>query len=454
VNISGQVDTARDDASARYDNFDGRFDGLDTSVTGVGTNLTSGFANIQDLMNTYNTGMNTQFDNVNTGVGVNNTAIGGNATALNQLSTNVDGGFDAMGGRFDTVDTANTNIQGAVDQGFVDQTQGFSDAQVDRTAQFAATNEGFASGFEDAGDALTKGFGDTSTQLTNTQANVLEGQGNLDNTLDTMQGAANAYATTQLENQANIQSNQDGFVTNFDSYVDRYSDDTTLADKSRADMATAQANQNDRLREDIGAYAQTAATGQAAVSNQLSDTSRNLTDAVTGGFSSVGADQLQTQENIQSNQDALSSQFSDQVGGIQNKLEGGFQTMDVNSINQAKDLAAVAATQTDMDMGMRQNFQQLSTAFDDNGQLVRNSIDAQGNTLTRNMDAQGNLLLKSFDVTGNEIGNKVININRSLMELGNMKNLAGANTSMGNLSPAMQGNVPTGGFMSPFSQTR
>jgi hypothetical protein len=269
-----------------------------------------------------------------------------------------------------------------------------------------------------------------------------------------MQGAANAYATTQLENQANIQSNQDGFVTNFDSYVDRYSDDTTLADKSRADMATAQANQNDRLREDIGAYAQTAATGQAAVSNQLSDTSRNLTDAVTDGFSAVGADQLQTQENIQSNQDALSSQFSDQVGGIQNKLEGGFQTMDVNSINQAKDLAAVAATQTDMDMGMRQNFQQLSTAFDDNGQLVRNSIDAQGNTLTRNMDAQGNLLLKSFDVTGNEIGNKVININRSLMDLGNMKNLAGANTSMGNLSPAMQGNVPTGGFMSPFSQTR
>ena len=68
VGISGQIDTARDDATARYDSFDGRFGGLDT-------NLSSGFTNMQGLMDTYNTGMNRQFDKVNTGVGSNNTKI-------------------------------------------------------------------------------------------------------------------------------------------------------------------------------------------------------------------------------------------------------------------------------------------------------------------------------------------------------------------------------------------
>ena len=34
-----------------------------------------------------------------------------------------------------------TNMQNAVDQGFVDQAQGFTDAQADRTAQFGAAQD-------------------------------------------------------------------------------------------------------------------------------------------------------------------------------------------------------------------------------------------------------------------------------------------------------------------------
>ena len=181
--------------------------------------------------------------------------------------------------------------------------------------------------------------------------------------------------------------------------------------------------------------------------NQLQSGNEGLMSSLQNAETNLG-------NTIQSNQDATSTQFGDALSGLQTKLEGGFQNMDANSINQAKDLAGIAATQGDLDIGMRQNFKQLSTAFDQTGGLIRNSIDAQGNTISRAVDANGNLLLKSFDVTGKEIGNKVININRSLSDLGRLKNVAGANTSMGNLSPAMQGNVPTGGFMSPFSQTR
>jgi hypothetical protein len=117
-------------------------------------------------------------------------------------------------------------------------------------------------------------------------------------------------------------------------------------------------------------------------------------------------------------------------------------------------MAQVASAQTDIDMSMRQNFKQLGNAFDDNGQLIANSIDEQGTTISRSVDEQGNLLLRSFDVTGGAIGEKILNVRSTLRDLQSVQNVQGANASMGNLSPAMSGNVPESGFASPFAQTR
>jgi len=117
-------------------------------------------------------------------------------------------------------------------------------------------------------------------------------------------------------------------------------------------------------------------------------------------------------------------------------------------------MAKIASTQTDIDMKLRQNFKQLGTAFDDNGQLIANSIDEQGNTISRSVDEQGNLLLRSFDMTGAAIGEKVLNVRSTLRDLQSMQDVQGANASMGNLSPAMSGDVPTTGFASPFATTR
>ena len=572
VGISGQITDARDDATARYDNFDTRFDGIDTSVAGVGSNLTAGFTNLQDLMDQYNQGMNTQFNTVNTGVGNNATALSNNATSIGNLQTDVTGGFNDMGGRFDTLDTGQANIQGAVDQGFTDQAQGFADAQADRTAQFDASNTALTAGFGDTGEALSQGFGDASTQLTNTQSNLQDGQGQLQDNLDAFSGRADAYATSQLENQANMQSNQEGFQSSFDSFTERYGDDTELAQQSRADLATAQANQTDRLREDLGAYAQATATGQSNLGTQLGDVAtgvgaefQNLGTAVEGGFSQAGTDALAQQENLttrlgnlgdimtttganidantQQQYEALSSSFDEngqliqnsiaengdtisrqmddqgniiatrfdqsgnqvdqvnmnvnemltqaesyqrdltgqiqgvgeglmsgqadltqQVGqnqtttnnavtDVQQAMANGFQNLDGGQVAQARDLAKIASAQTDLDMKMRQDFNQLGSAFSDNGQLIKNSIDEQGNTISRAMDNQGNLLLRSFDVTGKQIGNKVINVNRSLDSLSKLQTMQGGNASMGNLSPAMSSAVPSTGFASPYATT-
>jgi Flp pilus assembly pilin Flp len=625
VGISGQITDARNDATVRYDNFDNRFDNLDTSVGGVSSNLSSGFTNLQDLMKEYNdsrTASNVAaFDTINTGLNANNAAIGQNTTALDTLSGDVTGGFDEVGQRFNTVDQANQNLQTSVDTGFEDQATAMNELETGMNTQFDDANTALNESFAATGEALQEGFGATSDQMTETQRNVLEGQGGLQTNLDALSGNVDTYANQQLANQEALAQGQSGFQSSFDNYVDRYTDDTTLANQTRADLATAQANATQRLRQDLGDFAQAAATGQQNLSEQIGDTATStgkalgvLGDTVQGGFmatsteaqlaksdlatrlanlkaqgenmdaatkaqfdnvansfddqgnlitnsidaqgntitrqiddqgnliqstfdatgqrigqsqtniqealtategllsgevafaqksldtgfntlnnnvntnftdvssavDSLGTNLTQGQEGLMSDlqlkidkstdnllrgqqdnltanqqqiQAAIGSQ-NDNYASLREQILGGFQSMDVNSINQAKDLAAIAATQGDLDMGMRQNFKQLSQAFDDNGKLISNSVDEQGNTLSRAIDENGNLLLRSFDVTDTEIGNKVININRSLYELGNLQRMVGANISMGNLSPTSQGDIPTGGFASPFTMTQ
>ena len=116
-------------------------------------------------------------------------------------------------------------------------------------------------------------------------------------------------------------------------------------------------------------------------------------------------------------------------------------------------MANVAASQTDLDLGMRQNFKQLGSAFDDTGSLISSSIDDQGNTINRKMDAQGNMILDRFSVTGEALGQKVLNINQTLTDLGSQRNTQGSNVSMGNLTPASSSAIPDSGFASAFTTT-
>ena len=347
----------------------GRFDTLDTSVAGVDTNVTTGFASIQDLLDQYNTASNQQ---------------------LSALNTGVTGGFEQVGNRFDTVDTATGAIQGAVDQGNVDQAQGFSDAQVNRTANAAANTTNFAA----AGEAMNKGFADTSNQMTQTQANVLGGQGELQTNLDTMSDTADIYATQSLQNQAGLQQGQDSFVSSFDDYVDRYGDDTRIANQTRADMQQANANANRSLRRDVGDFAQAAATGQQEISQQ--------------------------------------------VRSVDQQFAAGLASLDAGQITTARDMARVASGQTDLDIASRQNYSQLGAAFDDNGALIPTNVDQQGNTTTRQLDDGGNLLLNRFDVRGNNTGFMSINLRESLQQLSSLQ------------MPARS----SAGFTSPFVTTR
>jgi len=447
VGISGQITNQDNEATKRFDNIDTRFNTVDSSVTGLNDSLSTGFTNMNDLMDKYNTSMNTQFTGVNTGLANNATASADNANALTNIQTDVTGGFDAANTRFDTLDASNTNLQGTVDQGFVDQAQGFTDAQADRAEQFAAAEAATTQSFADTGAALEQGFGQAATDRAATQANVLGGQNVLRDDLKTMSDTSDIYATQSLENQANLQTSQDGFVSNFDAYADRYADDNRLAQQTRADMQRANANADQRIRDDIGSFANNATEDRQNISNEMDTQFAQLGSTVEGGFSDANtATNRAIANNSRDNVDALNQ--------LQYDLDTGMENLDSAQVAAARDLAKIASTQTDLDMSLRQNFNQLGNAFDDNGQLISNSIDAQGNTISRSVDQQGNLLLRSFDATGSAIGEKVLNVRSTLRDLQEMQNVQGANASMGNLSPAMAGDVPTTGFASPFSTTR
>ena len=715
VGISNQVAGVGADAKAAYDKFGTRFNTIDGTLGGLSTTMLDQFKAANTNVNNLGTTLGGRFTSLDTATKQNNDAIGGVQQATDAVGRDVTGGFKQAQERFNTIDQANTDLQTSVNTGFVDQAQAFSDLNTNIGDATTGINDNLTTNFAATNDALANAQTNIRSDVTTAQSNILGGQGDLANSLSDLGANQDIYYGATADAQANMQAGQDEFRSNFDSYVDRYATDTTLANQTRADLQTAQANSADRIRTDLGNFAQASATGQAGLSSAINDVAAAgdqgfaaLGSTVEGGFSQQSANaqqsqmmmadrignvksllqttganldaqtkaqysslansfdnqgnliqnsiadngdvlrrnmdaqgnlietrfdqagnqvgqvstnvnqvlssaeqnqqQLSTQmggfaqdaangfnaigssmeqgfnttgqnvanlfdtqtstlsqqgmktfsdmqanldgmdaatqagfktvassfdaqgnlvrsatdamgnniqrsmdaqgnlieqqfdttgnligtnttslndmmskaqayqtqtmqgqtnlqnvlgNQLQTNQQGLMAQLSDNTTTYQNqydqlsqKLQGGFQNLGQADITQTRDLAKIAATQTDLDMGMRQNFQQLGNAFDDTGALIRNSIDAQGNTISRAVDQNGNLMLKSFDATGRDIGTKVININKSLMDLGNLKTVAGSNISMGNLSPASQGAVPTSGFMSPFTQTR
>ena len=472
ANLGTSIDTLNTTATTGLSDVNTSLGGLRTGMTDVGTKVDDVGSNVFDVKNAVGTKlmpapdsgviprstglygeledqtnyMRDQFGNIIATQGNINTSVTNNAGALTGLQSDVTGGFDDQATRFDAVDTSVGNVQGAVDQGFVDQTQGFADAQTDRTTNAGAN----AQGFVDADAAMTQGFGDAATQLTATQANVLGGQDTLQGELDVMSDDNTTYANQALENQAALQTGQEGFQTSFDTYTERYGEDTTLANQTRADMQLANANASNKIRAEQAAIANASSQQLGNVAQGVDSQFNALEGTVEGGFMASDAN---TREGLQGVEQAGARSTANAATDLQNSLASGLDNLDAGQITAARDLAKIASSQTDLDIGMRQEFNQLGSAFDDTGSLISSSIDEQGNTINRRMDAQGNLILNRFSVTGEALGNRVINIRNSLDTLNNLQQRQGANVSMGNLTPASSSAVPSSGFASPFATT-
>jgi hypothetical protein len=199
--------------------------------------------------------------NLNMGNTLNDEAINREALATasrNQIGENINTGFGDVTDRFNTVDTNLGNVQNSVDTGFVNQAAGFADAQTNRDELAQAAQSDRNTQFKATGEALDTGFGAATNQLTEAQANVLEGQAGLGTTLQTMGDTADIYAGQSLENQEAMQSDIDRQTSVFDDYVNRYSEDTRLAQASRRDLENAQANFANQMSADVARYSDNA----------------------------------------------------------------------------------------------------------------------------------------------------------------------------------------------------
>lgn len=389
---------------------------INTNTAGLGGRLDEGFTSLSGLMGTYNTGTMNRFNTVDA-------ANEANAASMATLNTNTAGlqagqnqGFADMGGRFDTVDQANTALQTSTDQGFTATGAGQVELSNQMDTGFGDATTARDQSFADNRLLNDKGFADVGAQAVENEAARAAGQAAVQGDISTMSGTADTYAATSLENQRANQAGQDTFKSSFDTYIDRYGEDTSLTQQARADAAQIATNRDALLREDIGGFAQAAATGQDQISNQISESQAATAQTLDGGF-----------------QDARQAASEEAT------------TAAAAANIQTRNMASMASDIETLDIGLRQDFHQLGNAFDDSGELITNQIEANGTTLERQIDDQGNLLIDRFDASGQSMGRKMINIDKSIAAMKAIPS-TGTNTSMGELSPA--GSAAEGGFAS------
>ena len=423
---------------------DDQYNQIQANQTGLATQAQEGFGavgtginNLSSDIGTVNTGLtgltntaNTEFGNINNALTGLNTSMTTNADAagasreqyynnlLAQMNSNTGGlqssldtGFDNTGSRFDTLDSNVGNVQSGMDSGFAEQGERFDTVDTNVGNVQSAVDAGFLANTAnvDAGFAATNtDLGNLGSQLNTTEGNVIAGQGTLQDTVDAMSGNQDTYAATSIANQGALQNTADEFTSTFDTFSDRYTQDETLAQKSRSDLALAQTGEAERTRADLA----------------------NFVSGTNQGFADVQAGQV-------ANQNETINELGNMAKGAsaaQNETMQQFQNIDAGQVVQLRNLAQVAANQEGLDADMRNDFNQLGNAYDDNGDLIKSSIDAQGNTITRAIDNQGMMMLNSFDVTGQKLSQKVIDVGARVTQLSDY-----SQATMGNLTPANSG---------------
>jgi hypothetical protein len=341
---------------------------------------------------------------------------------------------------------------------------------------------------DEQGNLITKKFdasgvliGETQTNIQKTLTDASDAQMLLQNSIaDTLGGAIDSTASALsagFDAQNGVMSEQGKQLLDVGVSLDGMSEQQKSDFAAVSDAFDAQGNLITSGTDELGNTIQREMDANGvmierkfdAQGNLLDETSLDVTD-IMAGLSQLDTIQGQVEtgftgvQNTLANQSGMMSELSDeqvsQFDKTQQAITTGFDETAGTMDTQISDLAGVASQMTDLDMDMRQQFYQLDGAFDDTGELITESVEDNGNVIQRSIDNNGNILLRAFDQTGESIGQNVININKALGDLASLETVPGASISMGNLSPAIQAdpkdnepNVPTSGFMTPFTQT-
>lgn len=432
-------------------------------------------------------------------------------TDLEEAQTNAFKGLrEDVGGFAQAATTANQGTQSAVDQLSTAVTGGFRDASVeDQISERNQANDlnSIRDLLQTTGQSLDASTRDQYQKLTDAfdqQGNLItQGIDDQGNTLRRELDAQGAVIETRFDQSGNqigqFRMDVGQMISTANEFVSGQITDVGAATQARFDVQTGTMNaqgksllnlasQNNSLDQTVRNEFTAVASAFDQQGNLIGQSTDNLGNTIqrqidqngnlittrfdqTGGLidqssSDISKSIADANNAMRSGQTGLASDISalgtnidqtrsglmSQSGDIRNQITSGFDATNQTMNTQVRDMARAVSSIQDLDIARRQDLSDLSQSFDEQGRLIRSSVAENGITTARAIDQNGNLMLRAFDATGNELGNKVVDINQQLNFLGEYGYLPGANTSMGNLSPAV--NTNNGGFMSPFTQTR
>jgi hypothetical protein len=439
--------------------------GINTNIAGVDGKVTTGFSDLQSLINAFdkkNAASQAQLaQNQMTGFSDLNTMNQGRADVLGQQLTGVGGdvtqGFADQTTRFDTLDTSIGDVQTGVNTA----NTGIETMGKEMGNRFDTTDTNFS----DAGKALDTGFTDTQGDIATLQTEALKGQSSILDDLATQTTDRNTYFDTLSGNQDTMLGNQEQYSTTFDDYVTRYTDDTSTQNDTLGGIQSGLTNFAGDVTGSLsgltGAVNQGAQDTKSAAEAAAANSAGSVSSILEGGFNNLeggfatlekGQNEIASTLGDGFNQDQSSaSQILNQLQNFSTDQENLARQQSEAVTGQLKSLSQLSG----LPDTMRQQFGQLSNAFDDQGNLIQNSIDDQGNTIVRAMDNQGNMILRKFDATGTSMGQMSINMNTVMDQIGQLNMLPGASAGMGNLSQPLQDlGTGNGGFVSPYGRTQ
>ena len=306
---------------------------------------------------------------------------------------------------FASVNDSLSGVQGSVNSGFSDMNQSFNDVSEGQTNIQNSVSDlsgNMTNRFDAVDDNLNTGFASQADTLGTMSTDILSGQNSINSLLDTIGNNQNTYYGGLAQGQQEILGGVGGIQDTFSQFQNQYTDDTALANQTRARMEDTVEGGFNLVRDDM------ANTADAASRERM-----DIRGAVAQGTA-----------DIQDQQQYMQNDFGRTLKGIAADIPAQTQrdaAGRADIINRLDTVRNVLASQgNNIDGSIREEYTKLANSFDQNGKLIQESADQAGNTTRRQLDAQNNLLMATFNNTGQVLDQSALNVNQLLGALDNL----------------------------------
>ena len=324
------------------------------------------------------------------------------------ISTAVGTGFADVGQDLSNLSTGQTNIGNQI-----------TDLSGNMGTRFDTVDETLGTGFANVNTNIDDQFTAQNENLTELSSNILGGQTSLQEYLESMSDRADTYYGGLAEGQANIQSSVGGLQDNFGDFRKQYTDDTTLANQARADLANQVTGGFNQVRDDLDRNFDATSQQNATITRNTEQTMRNQDDMTTSfgaAFNQIGA--------------GVEAQTTQQQAAKTDMLQR------LNTIREV-----ILAEGQNLDPALTMQYAKLADSFDADGRLIQQSSDRNGNVTQRAFDPNNNLNLATFNQQGQVVDRTRLNIDQLMSQMDQMGYGGSSNTGLMSGSQPFQSTV-------------